>query len=124
MNPVPDDGAATLFDEPAARRRVRFVVAYDGSGFRGFATNVGVDTVVDDLSGAIELITRQPVLFKAITFSASRSMFRSSFAFQNRLCVRGRRGWQCGQLCQKQPCTNTATWRPTNAMSGRPGALA
>ena len=61
MSPVPDDGAATLFDEPAARRRVRFVVAYDGAGFRGFATNVGVDTVVGDLGGALELITRRPV---------------------------------------------------------------
>lgn len=61
MNPVPDDGAATLFDEPAARRRVRFVVAYDGASFRGFATNIGVDTVVGDLGGALELVTRQPV---------------------------------------------------------------
>jgi tRNA pseudouridine38-40 synthase len=32
---------------------VRLTVAYDGSGFRGFAPNVGVRTVAGDLAGAI-----------------------------------------------------------------------
>jgi len=58
---VPDDGAPETADEPVALRRVRFVVAYDGSGFRGFAHNDGVVTVVSTLTDALSLITRHPV---------------------------------------------------------------
>jgi tRNA pseudouridine38-40 synthase len=42
-------------------RRVRLVVAYDGTPFHGFAANVGVRTVMGDLSAAIETVVRQPV---------------------------------------------------------------
>jgi tRNA pseudouridine38-40 synthase len=42
-------------------RRVRLVVAYDGTPFHGFAANAGVRTVLGDLSGAIETVVRQPV---------------------------------------------------------------
>jgi tRNA pseudouridine38-40 synthase len=42
-------------------RRVRLVVAYDGTPFHGFAANAGVRTVMGDLSAAIETIVRQPV---------------------------------------------------------------
>lgn len=40
---------------------VRMTVAYDGSGFRGFAENPGVDTVLGSLRRAVELIARQPI---------------------------------------------------------------
>jgi tRNA pseudouridine38-40 synthase len=36
-------------------------VAYDGSGFRGFATNPGVPTVMDALASAVATVVRQPV---------------------------------------------------------------
>jgi tRNA pseudouridine38-40 synthase len=42
-------------------RRVRLVVAYDGTPFHGFAANAGVRTVIGDLSAAIETVVRQPV---------------------------------------------------------------
>lgn len=42
-------------------RRVRFVVAYLGTEFRGFAPNAGVRTVMGDLLEAIETVLRQPV---------------------------------------------------------------
>ena len=48
-------------NEPVALRRVRFVVAYDGAGFSGFAPNVGQPTVVGVLTESISLIVRQPV---------------------------------------------------------------
>lgn len=57
----------SLFDaEPPAEpapplRRVRLLVAYDGSGFRGFAENAGVRTVGGTLSRAIERVLRHPV---------------------------------------------------------------
>ncbi len=41
--------------------RLRLLVAYDGSGFRGFAENAGVRTVAGELRGAIERVARQPV---------------------------------------------------------------
>jgi tRNA pseudouridine38-40 synthase len=41
--------------------RVRLTVAYDGSGFRGFAANEGVRTVGGELARAIERVLRQPV---------------------------------------------------------------
>jgi tRNA pseudouridine38-40 synthase len=42
-------------------RRVRLVVAYDGTPFHGFAANTGVRTVMGDLSAAIETVIRHPV---------------------------------------------------------------
>lgn len=48
--------------EPAALRRARFVVAYDGAPFHGFAeTGPEVPTVAATLRGAIERIIRRPV---------------------------------------------------------------
>lgn len=41
--------------------RVRLLVAYDGSGFRGFAPNPGVATVGGTLRDALEKILRSPV---------------------------------------------------------------
>ncbi|HET6833711.1 MAG TPA: tRNA pseudouridine(38-40) synthase TruA [Acidimicrobiales bacterium] len=57
----------TLFDavELAAPRgpvvRVRMTIAYDGSGFHGFAPNPGVRTVGGTLGEAIRKVTRAPV---------------------------------------------------------------
>jgi tRNA pseudouridine38-40 synthase len=58
----------TLFDlseVPATPRgplaRVRMTVAYDGSGFHGFAPNPGVRTVGGVLGEAIQKVTRAPV---------------------------------------------------------------
>jgi tRNA pseudouridine38-40 synthase len=42
-------------------RRARLTVAYDGSGFHGFAPNPGVRTVMGDLADAITMVVRQPV---------------------------------------------------------------
>lgn len=49
-----DDGAT-----PTAR--VKLVVAYDGSGFHGFAANEGVRTVMGELSNAVATVVRQRV---------------------------------------------------------------
>jgi tRNA pseudouridine38-40 synthase len=49
-------------NEPVALRRVRFVVAYDGASFHGFALNAGVRTVVGTLTHALSLIARRPVV--------------------------------------------------------------
>ncbi len=46
--------------EPDALRRARFVVAYRGTGFRGFAANDGVRTVMGELAAAVERVTRRP----------------------------------------------------------------
>jgi tRNA pseudouridine38-40 synthase len=58
----------TLFDEapiPAAPSepsvRVRLLVAYDGSGYHGFAEQPGVRTVAGVLRAAIEKVVRAPV---------------------------------------------------------------
>jgi tRNA pseudouridine38-40 synthase len=42
-------------------RRARLTVAYDGSGFRGFAPNPGVRTVMGELAAAVATVVRQPV---------------------------------------------------------------
>jgi tRNA pseudouridine38-40 synthase len=42
-------------------RRARLTVAYDGSGFHGFAPNPGVRTVLGELTDAITTVVRQPV---------------------------------------------------------------
>ena len=36
-------------------------MAYDGSGFRGFAKNPGVPTVLEELTGAVATVVRRPV---------------------------------------------------------------
>lgn len=41
--------------------KARLLVAYDGSGFHGFAPNEGVRTVMGVLTDAISLVTRTPV---------------------------------------------------------------
>ncbi len=41
--------------------RARFVVAYDGAGFHGFADNVGVRTVMGVLTDALSKVVRTPV---------------------------------------------------------------
>jgi tRNA pseudouridine38-40 synthase len=41
--------------------RARLLVAYDGTGFRGFAQNDGVRTVMGVLTDAISLVVREPV---------------------------------------------------------------
>lgn len=46
----------------AGTRRVKLVVAYDGSPFHGFAHNDGVRTVVGDLSAAVAKVVRAPVV--------------------------------------------------------------
>jgi len=55
------ESPAEVVNEPVALRRVRFVVAYDGAGFHGFADNAGVRTVVGVLSETIGMIVRHPV---------------------------------------------------------------
>jgi tRNA pseudouridine38-40 synthase len=42
-------------------RRARLTVAYDGTGFRGFAPNPGVRTVMGELADAIALVVRQRI---------------------------------------------------------------
>lgn len=54
----------TLFEPPeppAAVVRLKLVVAYDGSGFHGFAENAGVATVGGTLGAALERVLRHPV---------------------------------------------------------------
>lgn len=41
--------------------RARFLVAYDGSGYHGFAVNEGVDTVMGCFSVALSTVARTPV---------------------------------------------------------------
>jgi tRNA pseudouridine38-40 synthase len=41
--------------------RARLLIAYDGTGFRGFAQNEGVRTVMGVLTDAISLVVRAPV---------------------------------------------------------------
>ncbi len=47
--------------ERPARRRVRLLLAYEGTGFHGFAANPGVRTVMGDLTAAVSMIVRTPV---------------------------------------------------------------
>lgn len=58
----------TLFDTPDTPAapsgplvRVRMLVAYDGSGFHGFAVQPGLRTVAGVLQQAIEKVTRHPI---------------------------------------------------------------
>jgi tRNA pseudouridine38-40 synthase len=58
---MPPSGTEHIVDEPVALRRVRFVVAYDGGDFRGFARNHGVRTVLGVLTEALTTVTRRVV---------------------------------------------------------------
>ena len=52
----------TLFDDDvAARVTIKLVVAYDGTGFHGFAPQPGVRTVSDTLSGALARVLKEPM---------------------------------------------------------------
>jgi tRNA pseudouridine38-40 synthase len=55
------DRARLTGADAVGHRRVRLVIAYDGSRFHGFAENVGVDTVAGALRTAIERAVRRPV---------------------------------------------------------------
>ena len=46
--------------EPVALRRARVVLAYDGSGFHGFAAAADVRTVMGSLVDAVSLVSRVP----------------------------------------------------------------
>jgi tRNA pseudouridine38-40 synthase len=61
--PGPARGAATTTAErlPAQTVRLRLELAYDGSGFRGFAAQTGQRTVAGQLAQAIATVTRHPV---------------------------------------------------------------
>jgi tRNA pseudouridine38-40 synthase len=48
-------------DEPAASRRARFVVAYDGARFHGFAENTATRTVMGELRAAIGRVVGKEV---------------------------------------------------------------
>jgi tRNA pseudouridine38-40 synthase len=48
-------------NEPAALRRARFVIAYDGAPFHGFAEAAGVPTVLGALREALERVVRAPL---------------------------------------------------------------
>lgn len=51
----------TTDDAAPTTRRASFVVAYDGTEFRGFAPNHGVRTVLGELTEAVERVVRRPV---------------------------------------------------------------
>lgn len=53
--------AAPESAEPAATRRARLLVAYDGAPFHGFAENPGVSTVAGTLREALALVARRDV---------------------------------------------------------------
>lgn len=46
---------------PSRRRRLKLLVAYDGTGLRGFAAQPAQQTVAGELSGAIERVAGHPV---------------------------------------------------------------
>ena len=65
FDPPPSEGEAAPGEPPPAAatpgRRLRLDVAYDGSGFRGFAAQPGQRTVAGELSRALATAVRQPV---------------------------------------------------------------
>jgi hypothetical protein len=62
--------------------------------------------------------TVHPARVSAVSFIRSRSTFLSSFGLQYHSFAFGLDPC-CGQACQKQPSTKTATFRAVNTMSGR-----
>ncbi len=61
MSNVPDTAHENVETEPAALRRARLVVAYDGSGFHGFAEADATPTVMGELRAAMERVLRVPL---------------------------------------------------------------
>lgn len=61
MTAVPDTAPTNEEPEPAAMRRARLVVAYDGSGFHGFAEADAQPTVLGTLREAMERVLRVPL---------------------------------------------------------------
>jgi tRNA pseudouridine38-40 synthase len=57
----PNSGTVEKLNEPVATRRVRFVVAYNGSGLHGFAINDHLPTVSGLLIDALTKITRAEI---------------------------------------------------------------
>ncbi len=55
------DDRSTAAEGPGAPVRLRLDLGYDGSGYRGFAENRGVDTVAGRLREALERVLRHPV---------------------------------------------------------------
>ncbi|MHB8329413.1 MAG: tRNA pseudouridine(38-40) synthase TruA [Acidimicrobiales bacterium] len=55
------DGSPDLVPEPEKTTRLRLVVAYDGTGFRGFAAQAGQRTVAGELAAAIATVARHQV---------------------------------------------------------------
>lgn len=58
VSPAPTAGTP---NETGTSERLRLVVAYDGSGFRGFAAQQGQRTVAGDLAAAIAKVVRHDV---------------------------------------------------------------
>ena len=58
---LPPDPAPSPPPAVPDRRRLRLLVAYAGTTFRGFALQPGVPTVADALAGALERVLRHPV---------------------------------------------------------------
>ena len=58
---MPADRTLRRMSEEAAPTRRDPTVAYDGSGFRGFAPNPGVPTVAGALGDSIATVVRRPV---------------------------------------------------------------
>lgn len=50
----------TVAPPPEGYLRIRMTVAYDGSGFHGFATNPDVRTVQDDIEAVLAKVLREP----------------------------------------------------------------
>lgn len=59
----PRPGGSVAHGRPGGESvgRLRLELAYDGSGFRGFAENAGVRTVAGELRAALGTVLRQPV---------------------------------------------------------------
>lgn len=60
-DPPATPGVGAGAGEAAPRVRLRLVVSYDGSGFRGFADQRGQRTVAGELAAAIATVARHPV---------------------------------------------------------------
>lgn len=73
------------------------------------------------ISHSQSVITLHPATSSAWTFDSSRFLFFSNLARQNEECDLGSGKLQRGQLCQKHPCTKTASLCRPKVTSGRPG---
>ena len=68
-------------------------------------------------------ITLQPSTSSSFLTSSSRSTFRANFRRQNSRCLLGKARLHWGHLCQKSPCTKTASLALGYTKSGLPGRL-